>query len=386
MALALDCAGAVGASLTCMYDGVGASCILHRIQNGSSLIIGQLSTTYVSSSAIRTIHLTKTFDNFAALRDVSFEVESGEIFGLLGPNGAGKSTMMMILTTLLKPTSGRAVVSGFDVVGNPGGVRRSIGYVQQDVTIDEYLTGRENLYLQARLSRMPKEKAARRIDEMLHLVEIQERQDEPTLTYSGGMRKRLEIAAGLLHMPDVLFLDEPTVGLDIQTRRKIWEYIKTVNSEYGMTVFLTTHYMEEADNLCDRVGIIDGGKIVGIDTPAAMKESLGGGLVSMEVDCGHLQLVERLSKDESGLISDVRYDPSSERIVTSGDAAAIPRIFQAASDCNITVKRIAVSTPTLDDVFLSHTGHGLRDGDGRDDGQQRRRGGGRPKRRAARGG
>lgn len=340
----------------------------------------------MSSSAIRTIHLTKTFDNFAALRDVSFEVESGEIFGLLGPNGAGKSTMMMILTTLLKPTSGRAVVSGFDVVGNPGGVRRSIGYVQQDVTIDEYLTGRENLYLQARLSRMPKEKAARRIDEMLHLVEIQERQDEPTLTYSGGMRKRLEIAAGLLHMPDVLFLDEPTVGLDIQTRRKIWEYIKTVNSEYGMTVFLTTHYMEEADNLCDRVGIIDGGKIVGIDTPAAMKESLGGGLVSMEVDCGHLQLVERLSKDESGLISDVRYDPSSERIVTSGDAAAIPRIFQAASDCNITVKRIAVSTPTLDDVFLSHTGHGLRDGDGRDDGQQRRRGGGRPKRRAARGG
>ena len=211
--------------------------------------------------------MSKSFGDLKAVNDISFTVQEGEIFGFLGPNGAGKSTTMMILTTLLKPTSGQALVSGYDVRANPKEVRQRIGYVQQETTVDEYLTGRENLILQARLNHIPKDEIDKNIDEVLDLIELSDKQNEAVVTYSGGMRKRLDIAGGLLHRPKVLFLDEPTVGLDIQTRRKIWEYIKKIHTEFDMTIFLTTHYMEEADQLCDRIGIIDSGKIQVIDSP-----------------------------------------------------------------------------------------------------------------------
>ena len=196
-----------------------------------------------------------------AVDGISFNVEEGEIFGFLGPNGAGKSTTMMILTTLLKPSAGKAFVAGYDVSTQQKNVRANIGYVQQDITIDEYLTGRENLLLQARLNHIPKDQIKSRIDDLLSLVELGEKSDDAAITYSGGMRKRLEIAGGLLHRPKVLFLDEPTVGLDIQTRQKIWEYIKKIHEEYQMTIFLTTHYMDEADHLGSQIAIMNRGRL-----------------------------------------------------------------------------------------------------------------------------
>ncbi|MGI0063800.1 MAG: ABC transporter ATP-binding protein, partial [Nitrosopumilaceae archaeon] len=210
-------------------------------------------------NAIEINSLSKEFGKIKAVDNISLEVKEGEIFGFLGPNGAGKSTTMMILTTLLKPTSGKALVAGYDVVSQAKQVRQNIGYVQQEISVDEYLTGRENLILQARLNHIPKNLVKKRIDEILELIELTYKQNEPVITYSGGMRKRLDLAGGLLHQPKVLFLDEPTVGLDIQTRRKIWEYLRKIHEKFGMTIFLSTHYMEEADNLCDRIGIIDYG-------------------------------------------------------------------------------------------------------------------------------
>ena len=320
--------------------------------------------------AIKTKNLTKSFGDVIAVDGISFQVETGEIFGFLGPNGAGKSTTMMILTTLLKPTSGEAIVAGFDVYKDPNQVRRNIGYVQQDVTVDEYLTGRENLQLQARLVHMSRDQVASRIDEMLQLVELEDRQHDPVLTYSGGMRKRLEIAGGLLHMPSVLFLDEPTVGLDIQTRRKIWEYVKKIHKEYEMAVFLTTHYMEEADALCDKVGIIDGGRIMSIDAPSQMKESLGGEIVSIGVRGECKTFVAELGKTIDS-ISKINHDLDSETITmyASNCTEVIPRIFRIASGHGIKIETITASSPTLDDVFLSYTGHEIRDGGGAEHGK-----------------
>ena len=232
--------------------------------------------------SVETKSLTKSFGNVIAVNDISFSVKTGEIFGFLGPNGAGKSTTMMILTTLLKPTSGQALISEFDVMNDAKKVRENIGYVQQETTVDEYLTGRENLLLQAKLNHIPKKEINKRIDDILELIELSDKQNESVVTYSGGMRKRLDIAGGLLHRPKVLFLDEPTVGLDIQTRRKIWEYIKKIHIEFNMTIFLSTHYMEEADRLCDRVGIIDGGKIQVIDSPENLKNAMGNEVISID--------------------------------------------------------------------------------------------------------
>jgi len=234
--------------------------------------------------SVETKSLTKSFGNVIAVNDISFSVKTGEIFGFLGPNGAGKSTTMMILTTLLKPTSGQALISEFDVMNDAKKVRENIGYVQQETTVDEYLTGRENLLLQAKLNHIPKKEINKRIDDILELIELSDKQNESVVTYSGGMRKRLDIAGGLLHRPKVLFLDEPTVGLDIQTRRKIWEYIKKIHIEFNMTIFLSTHYMEEADRLCDRVGIIDGGKIQVIDSPENLKNAMGNEVISIILD------------------------------------------------------------------------------------------------------
>ena len=312
-------------------------------------------------SAIETKSLVKSFGDIKAVDNISFNVKDGEIFGFLGPNGAGKSTTMMILTTLLKPTSGQALVSGFDVTTNPKQVRQKIGYVQQETAVDEYLTGRENLVLQARLNHIPKDQIDKNIDEVLDLIELSDKQNEPVVTYSGGMRKRLDIAGGLLHRPKVLFLDEPTVGLDIQTRRKIWEYIKKIHKEFDMTIFLTTHYMEEADQLCDRIGIIDGGKIQVIDSPQNMKNAMGKEVISLTIE-GNENENEFLSELEKiELINKINRDQNKITLFASKGTEVIPKIFQISSELKIKINSISLTQPTLDDVFISYTGHEIRD-------------------------
>ena len=311
--------------------------------------------------SIETKSLQKSFGDLKAVDDISFSVNKGEIFGFLGPNGAGKSTTMMILTTLLKPTSGQALVSGFDVLTNPKLVRENIGYVQQESTVDEYLTGRENLLLQAKLNHIPKSEINSRIDEILTLIELSDKQDTPVVSYSGGMRKRLDIAGGLLHRPKVLFLDEPTVGLDIQTRRKIWQYIKKIHDEFDMTIFLTTHYMEEADQLCDRIGIIDKGKIQVIDSPTNLKNAMGNEVISVTVDVNSnfKSFVLELKKIES--VNNINEDESKLTLFASNGTQVIPQIFSISSSLNIKINSISLTQPTLDDVFLSYTGHEIRD-------------------------
>ena len=312
--------------------------------------------------AIKVDLLSKQFQKFKALDNISFQIEEGEIFGFLGPNGAGKSTTMMILTTLLKPTSGNASVQGFDVVTQAKKVRENIGFVQQEIGVDEYLTGRENLIFQSRISQMPKEKVQSRIDEVISLVELEEKQNEAAITYSGGMRKRLDIACGLLHRPKVLFLDEPTVGLDIQTRRKIWEYIRKIHKEFEMTLFVSTHYMEEADKLCDRVGIIDYGKIQVIDTPETMKNAMGNDTVSFSLMDGIArqdELINRIEQIE--FVNQVIKKQGEITIKSSQCSEVIPKIFQTTSEMNIEINSLSLNKPTLDDVFISYTGHNLRD-------------------------
>jgi len=311
--------------------------------------------------SVETRSLSKSFGTVNAVNDISFAVESGEIFGFLGPNGAGKSTTIMILTTLLKPTSGQALVFGFDVMTQPKQVRQSIGYVQQESTVDEYLTGRENLLLQARLNHIPKDQIDKRIDDVLDLIELSDKQNDPVVTYSGGMRKRLDIAGGLLHRPKVLFLDEPTVGLDIQTRRKIWEYIKKIHKEFEMTIFLTTHYMEEADQLCDRIGIIDRGEIQVIDSPENMKNAMGNEVISLTFENGNSDFLSQLRQID--LIKKINEDNNKLTIFASKGTEVIPKIFQISSELQIKIISISLTQPTLDDVFISYTGHEIRDDD-----------------------
>ena len=312
--------------------------------------------------AIEVNSLTKKFGNFKAVDNISFQVEEGEIFGFLGPNGAGKSTTMMILTTLLKPTSGYALVGGHNVVSEAKKVRKKIGYVQQEISVDEFLTGRENLYLHARINQVPNNQISSRIDEVIELVELTEKQDKAALTYSGGMRKRLDIANGLLSRPSVLFLDEPTVGLDIQTRRKIWEYIRKIRQDFGMTIFISTHYMEEADNLCDRIGIIDVGKIQIIDKPKSMKSAIGNEIITFSLVDGKANqdaLINQISKIE--FVKEVKNKQDLINVLSTKSNEVIPKIFQESMNLGINISSLSLKQPTLDDVFISYTGHELRD-------------------------
>ena len=313
-------------------------------------------------NAIEVNSLTKEFDSFKAVDNISFNVEEGEIFGFLGPNGAGKSTTMMILTTLLKPTSGEALVGGYNVVSDAKKVREKIGFVQQEISVDEFLTGRENLYLHARINQIPNNLIKSRIDDVLELVELGEKQDKAALTYSGGMRKRLDIANGLLSRPSVLFLDEPTVGLDIQTRRKIWQYIRKIRKEFGMTIFISTHYMEEADNLCDRIGIIDFGKIQIIDTPKSMKSVIGNEIISFNLIDGKASqdiLIDQINKIE--FVKEVKNKQGLITVFSTKSNEVIPKIFQASTNLEMRINSLTLKQPTLDDVFISYTGHDLRD-------------------------
>ena len=301
---------------------------------------------------IETRALRMQYGKLVAVDGLDLSIEPGEIFGLLGPNGAGKTTTIMMLVTLLKPTDGTARVNGFDVVAEPGKARESLGIVFQEQTLDTLLTGRENMELHARLYGVGKQERERRMTELLELVGLSERMNDPVQRYSGGMRRRLEIARGLLHRPAVLFLDEPTIGLDPQTRNRIWDYVKRVVREEGTTVVLTTHYMEEADLMCDRVGIIDRGRIVALDRPAALRSSIGGAIVALRApgaDLAALRSVPGVTKAEArGDWVEASLQDAHRNLPAV--LAAVPR-----------VESVEVHAPTLNDVFLKYTGRELRE-------------------------
>ena len=307
---------------------------------------------------IETKNLTKKFNDFIAVDHVSFEVTKGEIFGFLGPNGAGKTTTIKMLTTLLHPTEGSATLFNFDIIKERDKVRQNIGIVFQEPALDTELTGRENLDFHARMYNIDKESRKKRIDDVIKLVDLEEKKDVLVKNYSGGMKRRLEIARGLMHYPTVLFLDEPTLGLDAQTRRAIWAYIKKMNEEEGTTIFLTTHYMDEAETLCKRVGIIDRGKILVIDTIANLKNSVGKDVITLS--CTNISKLKETLEKEKWISKIKQYDTSLTLGVEKGDEK-IPTIIEIAQKLGIKIKSISVRKPTLDDVFISYTGRTIRD-------------------------
>jgi len=312
--------------------------------------------------AIETQGLTKIYSSgITAVNQLDFTVDPGEIVGLLGPNGAGKSTTIMMLTTLLKPTAGTARIQGEDIRTHPNRVRQLIGYVSQDLAVDDNLTGRENLLLQARFYGLKRGQAQPRIAEVLALVNLKERIDDLAETYSGGMRKRLDIAGGLLHRPRVLFLDEPTLGLDVQTRTEIWNYIRKLREESGLAVLLTTHYMEEADRLCDRIAIIDRGRINASDPPDRLKSGRGGDRVTLGfASDGSLASAQSLLHTLRGVRAAEIMDNRLVLTVHNGETL-LPRIFEVLKPLPFRIETVTVKRPSLDDVYLHFTGRALRD-------------------------
>jgi ABC-2 type transport system ATP-binding protein len=297
--------------------------------------------------------LVKSYDDVEAVRGIDLEVPVGETFGFLGPNGAGKSTTIGMLCTLVKPSGGSAEVAGHDVVRERDDVRRNIGLVFQDTTLDGYLTAEENLRLHAELYGVPRDVLGERMRQVLEMVELWERRGHIVNTFSGGMKRRLEIARGLLHSPRVLFLDEPTVGLDPQTRSSIWSYISKLGREEDITIFLTTHYMDEAE-YCDRIAIIDQGKIVVLDTPEALKESVGKDRVQLQTEDDEAAIAAL--GEHFGIGAQV-----AEGAVTFGVRGGeefVPRLF---AELGVPIRSVSVSRPSLDDVFLAYTGSTIRD-------------------------
>jgi ABC-2 type transport system ATP-binding protein len=300
---------------------------------------------------IQVEHLTKKFDDVVAVNDISFVVREGESFGFLGPNGAGKTTTIRILTTLLPPTSGTARIGGLDVTKASDRVREKIGIIFQDPSLDERLTAFENLYFHASLYRVPRKEIRPRIDKALEMVELSSTRDKIVKTFSGGMKRRLEIARGFLHMPRVLFLDEPTIGLDPQTRKVIWEYINELKNNFGVTLFLTTHYMEEADD-SDRVAIIHQGKIVSLDSPERLKRKMGGAtivLVSKDENESKLKKLKIPFKSvNEHLYIAVGNDPSQQ-------------ILNTLIAGSVNLDEMVITRPTLEDVFIKLTGSAIRE-------------------------
>jgi ABC-2 type transport system ATP-binding protein len=306
---------------------------------------------------IETNKLTRSFNSLTAVDKLDITVESGEIFGLLGPNGAGKTTTISMLCTILKPTSGTAKVNGFDIIKEAMQVRRSIGIVFQDPSIDDRLTGRENLFMHANLYGVPSSEQKNRIDSVLKLVELEDRADDLMRTYSGGMRRRLELARGLIHYPKVLFLDEPTIGLDPQTRDHVWKYIRELKETHDITVVLTTHYMDEADRLSDRIAIMDYGKIIALDTPAELKETLEGDVIIIKAN--NPNAVLSLVTEKMGLSHTHAANGTVEVTVKNGKSM-LPRIVETATHNNIFIEAISLREPNLEDVFLHYTGRTIR--------------------------
>jgi ABC-2 type transport system ATP-binding protein len=298
--------------------------------------------------------LRRRFGGLEAVKGVSFGVAEGEVFGFLGPNGAGKTTTISMLCTLLRPSSGQATVNGFDVVSQRSDVRRSIGLVFQQTTLDEALTAEQNLRFHAYAYGVPAEVRERRIPDLLTMVELWDRRSDRVKTFSGGMKRRLEIARGLLHHPRVLFLDEPTLGLDPQTRRRIWDYLRDLREREGLTIFLTTHYMDEAEN-CDRIAVIDHGEIVALDTPTGLKGAVGGDLVT--ITTADRQAAATELRGRYGLESSVA-DGTVSFQVPAGETF-LPEFVRTFGQ---PMEAIGLRRPTLDDVFLHLTGHEIRDG------------------------
>jgi ABC-2 type transport system ATP-binding protein len=296
--------------------------------------------------------LTKSFGPIQAVAGIDLDIDRGEIFGLLGPNGAGKTTTIGILCTIVRPTSGTAVIAGCDVVREPAKVRRQVGIVFQDPTLDTILTGRENLELHGRLYGIPRKLRQQRIRELLEFVELAHRADDLTRTYSGGMRRRLELARGLLHRPAVLFLDEPTLGLDPQTRARTWDYIQKMAKSEKTTVVLTTHYMEEAEQVCDRVGIIDRGRIIALGTPDALKATLDGYRVVIRMAAPPLETIRGLP-----YVGEVKRQEGAIEITMREGHRHLPDLLVRLSG----VECVETRTPTLNDVFIKLTGRDIRD-------------------------
>ena len=310
------------------------------------------------TSAIGVNNLTKSFGSLMAVDKLNITVESGEIFGLLGPNGAGKTTTISMLCTILKPTSGSAKVNGFDIVKESTQVRKSIGIVFQEPSVDDRLTGRENLYMHANLYGVPTGEQKSRIDEVLQLVQLDDRADDLLRTYSGGMRRRLELARGLIHYPKVLFLDEPTIGLDPQTREHIWTYVKQLKKTHDITVVLTTHYMDEADKLCDRIAIMDYGKIIALDTSPRLKDTLAGDVIMVKAN--NLEALSKLVVEGMKLEKIQHINDTLEITVRNGKSL-LPRVMELATQNKIFVESIVLREPNLEDVFLHYTGRKIRE-------------------------
>jgi ABC-2 type transport system ATP-binding protein len=313
----------------------------------------------MSEEVISTEGLTKVFNkHLTAVDHVNFTVRHGEIFGFLGPNGAGKTTTINMLITILKPTEGKASVLGFDIAKQDNSVRNVIGVVPQEYTADEDLTGIENILLCADLYGIPRDVAKERAADLLKLVELTDFKDKRVQTYSGGMRRRLELACGLINRPKLLFLDEPTLGLDVQTRTATWNYIRKLKKEFGMTLFMTTHYLEEADALCDRVAIIDHGKIVVVGTPEELKHSLGGDIITLSVkeDSDVTELIRSIEH-----VKEVKKEDDSYRIKAEFGEVTAPFVIEALRSKGYTVTKLSLTEPTLNEVYLEYTGKSMRD-------------------------
>jgi ABC-2 type transport system ATP-binding protein len=309
--------------------------------------------------AIKAEGLTKVFNgSLVAVDHINFSVKHGEIFGFLGPNGAGKTTTINMLITVLKPTEGKASILGYDIAKQHDNVRYSIGVVPQEYTADEDLTGVENVLLCADLYGIPRDVSKKRAADLLKLVELTKFKDKKVQTYSGGMRRRLELACGLINRPKVLFLDEPTLGLDVQTRAATWNYIKTLKKEFGMTLFMTTHYLEEADALCDRIAIIDHGKIIVVGTPEELKESLGGDIImlSIEKDVDITGLVKKINH-----VKEVRKENGTYIIKSENGEVTAPLIIEVLRKEGHVVNKLSLTKPTLNEVYLQYTGKSMRD-------------------------
>jgi len=304
--------------------------------------------------------LTKVFNkSLVAVDHVSFTVKEGEIFGFLGPNGAGKTTTINMLITILRPTEGDAEVCGYNIAKQPSEVRSCIGVVPQEYTADEDLTGLENIILCADLYGIPREISKKRAQELLELVELTKFESKQVQTYSGGMRRRLELACGLINRPHLFFLDEPTLGLDVQTRRATWDYIKLLKKEYGMTIFMTTHYLEEADMLCDRVAIIDRGKIIKIGAPDELKEGLGGDIMTLSIEDSIIDISSTIATVPR--VKEVKKQDGAYRIKLEEGEETAPSIIEAIRSEGHKVTRLSLTKPTLDEVYLEYTGKTIRE-------------------------
>nr|WP_246206605.1 ATP-binding cassette domain-containing protein [Virgibacillus ihumii] len=297
--------------------------------------------------------LKKSYKDFEAVKGVNFTVDDGEIFGFLGPNGAGKSTTINMLSTINKPTSGEALINGYNIVTDKNKVRESIGLIFQESTLDEKLTANENLMLHCRFYKVPKEKREERIKEVLEIVDLSEKRKQVVETYSGGMKRRLEIARGLLHYPRVLFLDEPTVGLDPQTRNHIWEYILRLKKKAGITIFLTTHYMDEAE-ICDRIAVMDHGDVIALDTPENLKTQIGGDIIEFrttENEKAKTEVEQRYNVEVKEVDDKITFQ------VNEGNAFLV----QFVKEFSIEITTVNLRRPTLNDVFLQLTGREIRE-------------------------